>query len=139
MKFKRSRARENLVDITSLIDVVFILLVFFMLSGAIRPTDAFPVDTAVSRSPQFGDIRDMVVLIDERGQVAIDDEPMSRNDLRRIVAAMLVVQPDILIQLKPDANADAALVIEVMEDLRLAGVDYLVILTKGAGLEGEDG
>jgi len=63
MKFTRPRERDELINLTPLIDMVFILLVFFMLAGAIRPTDAFPVDLATSASRTFGDERDLVILV----------------------------------------------------------------------------
>jgi biopolymer transport protein ExbD len=136
VKFAREREKPELVQLTALIDCVFILLVFFMLAGSIRPTDAFPVDVAASRAPIFGDEREAVILIRPDGALALGDRAMARPELLSTVAALVREQPDALVQLKADGDTDADLVIALMEDLRESGVGYLVLLTKGVGMEG---
>ncbi len=137
MNFRRPRERQELVQLTALIDCVFILLVFFMLAGSIRPTDAFPVEVAASRAQVFGDEREAVILIRPDGAVALGDRAMTRPDLLASIAALVKARPDALVQMKADGDTDADLVIGLMEDLREAGVGYLVLLTKGVGMEGQ--
>lgn len=133
MKLARPRPPRDLVNITPLIDVVFILLVFFMLAGAIEPPDALDVAPPVSASQVMGDVRDFVILVDEAGHYAIDDRPMSRNDIISVVGVMMAARPDTLVQIKADGGSDAVEVLELMEALRLIGVEYVVLLTVGAG------
>lgn len=137
MRFRRARAQPEMVQLTPLIDCVFILLVFFMLAGAIRPGDAFPVDLPGSRAPIFGDEREAVILIRPDGALALGSRPLSRPELLAAVGAIVREDPGALVQLKSDGEADANLVIGLMEDLREVGVGYLVLLTKGVGMEGE--
>lgn len=136
MKFARPREKPELVQLTALIDCVFILLVFFMLAGSIRPTDAFPVDVAASRAQLFGDEREAVILVRADGAVALGERAMSRPDLLQTIGRLVREEPDALVQLKADGDTEAALVIALMEELREVGVGYIVLLTKGVGLEG---
>lgn len=136
MKFARPREKPELVQLTALIDCVFILLVFFMLAGSIRPTDAFPVDVAASRAQIFGDEREAVILVRADGAVALGERAMSRPDLLQTIGRLVREEPDALVQLKADGDTEAALVIALMEELREVGVGYIVLLTKGVGLEG---
>jgi biopolymer transport protein ExbD len=131
MKLARRKPQRELVNITPLIDVVFILLVFFMLAGAIEPSEPFPLAPAASTSEIRGDVQDFVVLIDEDGRVALDDQELSRDALTDAVRAALTSRPGALIQVKPDAEAEAVTVIEVMEEIRDAGASYIVLLTVG--------
>ncbi len=137
MKFSRPREREELINLTPLIDMVFILLVFFMLAGAIRPTDAFPVDLATSASRTFGDERDLVILVRADGMVAVNNQVMNQPAMIARVTSALADDPAALVQVKADGDAEANGVIAVMEQLREAGVGYIVLLTKGASLDGE--
>jgi biopolymer transport protein ExbD len=137
MKFRQPAAKRDLVDITPLIDVVFILLIFFMLAGSTRSPDAFPVDVAHSKSRTYGDMREGVVLVRADGMVGLNERMYTRPQLLQAVSALLAERPDALIQVKADAKTDANVVIGVMEDLRQAGVSYIVLLTKGEGLEAQ--
>lgn len=135
MRFARPKPPRDLVNITPLIDVVFILLIFFMIAGAVKSTDPFPVDLAASESRMFGDEREGVVLVRADGMVGFNARPMTRPELLQAVQALLAEDPGALIQVKADADTEANVVIAVMEELRDAGVGYIVLLTKGAGLE----
>ena len=139
MKLDRARPKRELINITPLIDVVFILLVFFMLAGAIEPEDPFAVAPPASVSEERGDIQDFVVLVSENGEVALDDRPLERDELTGAVRAALEAQPGALIQLKPDGGADALTIIEIMEEIREAGAEYIVLLTVGRGEIGGGG
>ena len=134
MKIDRPKPDRELVNITPLIDVVFILLVFFMLAGNIEPKDPFSVAPAASAAEVRGDIQDFVVLVGKDGRIALNDREVSQENLMEAVREAMLIQPDALIQLKPDAEADAVKVIEVMEEVRNAGAQYLVLLTVGRGV-----
>ena len=133
MKLPREKPKRELINITPLIDVVFILLVFFMLAGSIEPEDAFAVTPTASSSDTRGDVQDLVVLVGEDGDIAINDRAIARDSLESEVREILTNRPEVLIQLKPDSSAEAKDVIGVMEDIRNGGASYIVLLTVGAG------
>ena len=133
MKLARPPAKPN-VNITPLIDVVFILLVFFMLAGAIERPDPVSVSPPRSESELSSTEEDVVILVGEDGTVVFQDTVMGDDsELVRTATVWFAARPDSSIQLKADAGADAARVIEVMELLREAGAQYLVLLTVGGG------
>ncbi|MEO1657566.1 MAG: biopolymer transporter ExbD [Pseudomonadota bacterium] len=130
----RPRKRSELVNITPLIDVVFILLVFFMLAGAIERPDPLDVALPQSESILTDEVEDVVILIDKEGRVAFRDQPMRDDaELIRNATVWFAARPDSSIQLKADGEAEAARVIEVMEALREAGAQSLVLVTVGGG------
>ena len=134
MKIAQPKRPQELVNITPLIDVVFILLVFFMLAGAIERPDELDVALPESSSELESDIEDVVILISGNGEVAFQDRVMRDDpELVRTATVWFASRPDSSIQLKADSEADAARVIEVMELLREAGAQYLVLITVGGG------
>ena len=136
MKIPRYADKRAGLNITPLIDVVFILLVFFMLAGAVRPSDPFPVTPAETRSPQEGDAEPFIVLIDADGRIALNGEPLRRDALAEAVRAALARAPRTVIQVKPDAEAEADALIAAMEEIRDAGAQTLVLLTVGQAESG---
>jgi biopolymer transport protein ExbD len=134
MKIVGARPKRELVNVTPLIDVVFILLVFFMLAGSIERPPVISVDPPRSQSELSGDVEDVVILVGRDGSVAFQDRVAPDDGaLMRTAAVWFAARPDSSIQLKADANADATRVIEVMELLREAGARYLVLVTVGGG------
>ncbi len=146
MKLERHREDEDLVNMTPLIDVVFILLIFFMLAGAIKRPVALPVDPPQSSAQEEGDEGEIVVLVGSDGTVLLSgasgagllgERPVA-NDAQLVstMKLFLLYQPRAEVQLKADANVDAARVITVMELLREAGALSLVLLTVGRDTDG---
>jgi len=133
VRLPREKAKRELINITPLIDVVFILLVFFMLAGSIEPKDAFAVTPTASTSDMRGDVQDLVILVGEEDEIAINDRAVPREALEGEVREILTTRPEVLIQLKPDGGAEAKDVIGIMEDIRAGGASYIVLLTVGAG------
>ena len=132
MKIAPTRRQRELVNITPLIDVVFILLVFFMLAGSITKPEIIPVSPPKSESRLQSEIEDVVILIGEDGSVAFQGRGMADDsELVRTATVWFAARPDSSIQLKADSQADAVRVIEVMELLRQAGARYLVLVTVG--------
>jgi biopolymer transport protein ExbD len=130
MKIAKDRRASDLVNITPLIDVVFILLVFFMLAGAIEQPEEIMVEPPASESDLASVEEDVSILVGADGEVAFMDRRLrSDAELVRTATVWFAQRPDSSIQLKADAEADAARVIEVMELLREAGAQYLVLIT----------
>ncbi|MCG8443146.1 MAG: biopolymer transporter ExbD [Caulobacterales bacterium] len=134
MRFVAARPKRDLINITPLIDVVFILLVFFMVAGAIERPDVLPVDLPRSASDAAGEEEDVVILVARDGSIAFQGQRIDDDAaFVRAAAIWFAVRPDSSIQLKADGEAEAARVIEVMELLREAGAQFLMLVTVGGG------
>ena len=129
MRITRPKPDKELVNLTPLIDIVFNLLIFFMLTGSMTAAEALTVDPASSTSTMRGNVEDTVVLVDKAGRIALGDKIISREELPDVIRATLTENPKALIQLKPDGEADAAGVIDIMEGIRSGGAEYIVLLT----------
>ena len=137
MLVEKPRRPNQLLNITPLIDVVFILLVFFMLAGAIERPDPIEVAPPASTSLDFSDAddpKDLIVVLDGDGRIFIDDEEiLSDPELTAQISAILAWRPDLLIHLKADAETEAVRMIDAMEAMRLGGAEYVVLITVGGG------
>lgn len=133
MRFEPPRPRNDEERILPLINVVFLLLIFFMLAGRIAASDPFDITPPRSASESQAGPRDMLVLVDGEGRLALDGEVMDEARLAETVAERVVGQEQVRVRLKADSRAEAAGVVAVMEILREAGVERLKLLTVPAG------
>ena len=129
-----SRARRRvLISLTPMIDVVFIMLIFYMVAGRPILPDPFGVEPPLSASEGLMDPQELIVLVDANGRLALDGTMMPEDRLQSSVEARLSVSESIQVRLKADAQVQATRVIAVMELLRDAGVERLKLLTIQGG------
>ncbi len=130
MHFPERRPRNDEERVLPLINVVFLLLIFFMLAGRLTGSDVFPVSPPQSASEGAPGPREMLVLVGEDGRVAINGDIVVEEQLLSRLAAEVAAEGELRVQLKGDARVAATRVVEVMEQLREAGVERLRLLTE---------
>lgn len=134
MKFS-SQPQERRLDLTVLpmVNIVFLLLIFFMLVGRIAPTGELDVSPPVSPSGQIESGRSLRVEIGSTKEMALDGRRVDTTELIVTLTDILRQDPATQIQLKADADLDANHLIRIMEILRLIGVGKLTLVTEHAG------
>ena len=129
MKIPRPRPRAPAENVLPMINLVFLLLIFFMLAGSLRTPEPFDVEAPVARGESAAAGRGAVVLIGRDGRLAFDGVETDAKGLGEAVSARAGRQPGLIVRLKADGRAPTARVIEVMELLRDAGVKRLRLLS----------
>ena len=133
MRFEPPRPRNDEERILTLINVVFLLLIFFMLTGRLAASDPFEIAPPRSAVEGPAAIEDMLVLVGADGRLALDGEILEETALKAAVAERLSENGDARVRLKADGRAGATDVVAVMELLRAAGVERLKLLTVPEG------
>jgi biopolymer transport protein ExbD len=129
MRFEQARARNEDERILPLINVVFLLLIFVMLTGTIAATDPFAIDPPTSASEGPAAAQDMLVQIGADGRLALDGQVMDEAALAAAVAERSAASEHRALRLKADGRSEAARVVALMERLQGAGVTRLTLLT----------
>ncbi|MFP4603616.1 MAG: ExbD/TolR family protein, partial [Halochromatium sp.] len=82
MRFHHPRPRsEQESSLIPLINIVFLLLIFFMVVGTITAPDAFPVDPPVSQQSRAEEADALQLLIDAEGRIALDGEVLAPDQI----------------------------------------------------------
>lgn len=116
------RPRRNRISLTPLIDVVFILLMFFMLTSSFTREKQWQLNAPVSaEAAQEGNELERLVLAKNGALVRADDTgvPLSDAELRQFALEGLPVV------LQPQSEADVQTIVTAMTRLRELGVDRL--------------
>ncbi|WP_282341621.1 MULTISPECIES: biopolymer transporter ExbD [Pseudomonas] len=92
MKFRRLRRRESIdINMTSLIDVVFILLLFFVVTTTFTRETNLKVDLPEAVSGEQttpSELKQMEILIDASGSYALNGQALLKNDLDGLMTAL---------------------------------------------------
>lgn len=119
----RRPVRENVVP---LINVVFLLLIFFMLTATLRPAEPVEVmlPSAEASTPRDEDERPVLAL-DDAGRLALDGRMV---DLAALSALPMETGPRL--ELRADARVPARVLLPVLEALGRAGVTDVEVVTR---------
>ncbi len=136
MKLARIRAGRTGSDensILPLINVVFLLLIFFMVVGSLSAADPFAIEPPRSTSGEAGDPRDIVLLVAADGRLALDGAEIDPAALRPAIEDRLGTASVREVHVKADGASEAAAVVGIMETLRAAGAERIRLMTVSGG------
>ncbi len=116
----RARIHSHL-DIAPLIDIVFLLLVFFMLTSTFMVPQAIELELPESKSASATDTTPVVISLNQTGELALNGEIIALEKLQQALKPLLTNQTESAITLKSDAHTEVQLLLKVMDEIRAAG------------------
>lgn len=116
----QSRRRVSL-DISPLLDVVFLLLIFFLVTTTFMPDASMDLELPESTTATQSEIALTVVSVREDGGVQLDGDSVSIQELERAVAALLPEERQ-RITVRADSRVDYGVIVRIIDALRNAGV-----------------
>jgi len=130
MEFEgRKRIRMHF-DIAPLIDIVFLLLIFFMLTAnfIMRPGIKITLPAAKTAKPQ--EEEKITVFISRENDIFLNDKRISTEALRTALQEKLEGSRKKRVSLKADEKINLGLAVKVMDIAKQAGAEGLVISTQ---------
>ncbi len=131
MQFEGRRRVGQVPNLTPLIDIVFLLLVFFMLTSHFVQEQALNIDLPVADSGEAvtEDSRLEVVLTPE-GHLLIDEHIVEAESLEAVLNQQLQGRKDKLVRVRGDRGAPLGKAVMVLDAARKAGADGVDIVTE---------
>lgn len=137
MRLQDDEREEPEINLTSLIDVVFLLLIFFMISttfdrqALLRLTLPEATTSEADAIPAF-----IEVTVTDDGRIFIDDELLTENTqaaIRAVLKERRGQNADIPLVVRADENAAHGLVVTVLDSAAAEGLDRVGIATVTSG------
>ena len=126
MKTFRSKSENPELNITALIDIIFILLIFFMVSSSfLKPT--ISVKLPVASSKDKIEQKKLSVYISENLELYLEKDILPINEIQDRLAEEILTTPDLTIMLYSDKNVMFEHVVKVLDALKLSGVKNVAI------------
>ena len=124
----RARIHSHL-DIAPLIDIVFLLLVFFMLTSTFLVPEAIELELPESSSAAATETTPITISLNENGQLALNDEAIELGQLRAAIGPLLKQDTDTPITLRSTAHTEVQQLINVMDEIRASGGSNIALAT----------
>ena len=133
MNLKPDRKEEIDLNLTPLIDVVFLLLIFFMVSTTFEKTSKLKIDLPEASNKATQQVNKKIVIgIDVKGRYYINERQLVNTQLKTLKLALLKISgdnKDIPIILRADAKTPHQSVVTAMDAASQVGLTRLSIST----------
>jgi biopolymer transport protein ExbD len=131
MRLRRREIKKARIEIIPMIDTIFFLLVFFMISTlSMARYGGLPVNLPKAATGQQTPNESAAVTVKPDGTAAIDKQDVPRAQVGEILKARLLKTPDLLVLINADEKVEHGVVVEVMDAARQAGVAKMAIAIK---------
>ncbi len=136
MKFiPRRRANSSVINLTPLIDCMFLLVIFIMIAARFEPDGGIPVDLPKARTGEAHKVESINLTITSDGRVFLEKDEVAIEDLeRRIIEARTAAgDPDgenIVLVVHGDKDAHHGRIVEALDAAARAKQKKVIIRTR---------
>lgn len=135
MKFEKKRASvKQQIPTASLPDIVFMLLLFFMVTTTLREVDVLvkfrlPEAKAIEKIENRRLIS--YIWVGNDGRIQLNDSITKLEEIQKIMYAKRVALPNVIVSLRIDKNSEMGIVTDIQQELRKASclrINYSAML-----------
>lgn len=130
MRYRNEKENEGQIDISPLIDMVFILLIFFMVTTTFVKDMKLDLNRPSASSASAASTKSIRVFIDRFSDIFVDNQPVRIYSLQSKLRDMLRVSTDKTILIVTDENVPAKRVLEVIDQSKLSGASEVGVATE---------
>ena len=130
MEFERRKRVVLHTNIAPLVDVVFILLLFFMVTSRIMVSSSIEVTLPTSATSEAATTEEIILIVTEKGELYLGDRRVPMKDIVRELRSEIVRFPDCPVTIKADKTIPLSLLVKIIDEVRLAGATTFTIATE---------
>ena len=128
--FKKQKKRARSPNLVPLINIVFLLLIFFMLTGTLKRSDIFDISPPESSTGADAEAPELVLLISKSNKLALNNQNIEFSELNTKLLNIIQEYPIQEVLIKADGKANSGTLSKVINVMREAGIKRAAIVTK---------
>lgn len=127
MKFARERTVLSEINVTPFVDVMLVLLIIFMVTAPLLQ-QGIDVNLPQAKGKDLPPEERITLIVKKGGVIYMNDNPVSINEMGRKLQAISKLNPNVF--LKADKDVPYGFVVEVMGEIKEAGIEKLGMITE---------
>lgn len=129
----KGRVGRKEINLIPLVNIIFLLLTFFMVAGTIEKVDPFALNLPdASKKGDNKPQRVNIVYMHKDGRIAVNDDLVARKDFSTIINALFLENKTRELVVKADSEVSSKDLIWIMQSIENAGGSNISIVTKVA-------
>lgn len=129
-KFQLGQGLSDEIDITPLMDITFIMLIFFIVTSTFVKEPGVEVQRPAAETATVRKLATILVAITADNQVWINKKQVPLDEVRANVEQLRLENPKGTAVVQVDARAESRYLVEVCDQIREAGVDKIAVSTQ---------
>lgn len=115
------------VNLTPLIDVVFILLIFFLVTASFTKEAGIEVNRPTAQTAVRQERGNLIIAISKNGEIWIDNQKVDIRTIRVHIEQLHAQNPEGTVIILADRDTRTGATVEVLDQVRLAGVTNVAL------------
>ncbi|MFQ5962719.1 MAG: ExbD/TolR family protein [Candidatus Scalinduaceae bacterium] len=129
MQFRQKRFIKPVINITPLVDVLFLLLIFFMVTSTFVEQPNIKLELPSTKHSEASKIERMVLTISREGHLFLQNNPVDKKNLEKVLRRSILDRGDDTLVVKADKWVPYGVVIDIMDDAKWAGFRKIIAPT----------
>jgi len=134
VEFVRNRRKIRPINVVSLIDIIFTVILFFIIAGHMEKFSVIPIELPKADSGQKLEEGPIVVALGTMGEIIVNDDFYTDAQIAEELKKQFAINPERIITIKADAKMDANKLVDFLEQIRNAGGKNLSLVTQSGEL-----
>ena len=131
MRRKRKNiSDENPLDLTPMMDIVFIMLIFFIVTTSFVKETGVDISRHNAETAERDEKGNILVAITENNEIWIDKRRVDLKAVRANIERLKIEYPEGSVIIQADMLSKSGLLVETMDQIRLAGIQNISIAAK---------
>lgn len=127
MRAGRDRNVLSEINVTPFVDVMLVLLIIFMVTAPLLQ-QGIDVNLPQAKGKDLPSEERITLVIKKDGVIYMNDKPMSMSEIKQKLTAISKLNPNVF--LKADKDVPYGFVVQVMSDIKEAGIEKLGMITE---------
>ncbi len=129
MRRKRRESDEAIINVTPMLDIVFIMLIFFIVTTSFVKEFAVDMSRPSNEPPKTEKLSEVIfVRIDDTGQIFVRDRLTDIRAVRANIVSGLAQKPDASVVVAAARDADVGILVRVVDQARMAGAQQVSLV-----------
>jgi biopolymer transport protein ExbD len=129
MDIIESKEKKVFENILPLVNIVFLLLIFFMVAGTFIKPDILAVTVPNSKTGIKAKNNVLIIVMSHKNQFSIGTKLYEKEALINVVASRITLEDSFIVQLKADYRVKSKDILDIMNTLGTTGLESIQLLT----------
>lgn len=122
---------ESKIDMTPMLDIVFIMLIFFIVTTSFVKESGIDINRPIAKSTEKKNKgNNILVAITQNEEIWIDKRQIDLRALRANIQRLSANEDEVAVIIQADIAAKTGILVAVMDQIKMAGIESISIATK---------